>query len=72
MFTYKLWEYYIKTYWLIDWNASYRPLNFSAITVNLFRGCIIVLCSFVTLCLDIIAMPIYIVAFIVWFIMECE
>lgn len=67
MLTYKIWESYIDNYWY-----KLEPLDYSEVLENVFAGFMNVLCSVITICLDIIAIPFYIIAFIIWFMRGCE
>lgn len=66
MLTYKLWETYIYENWAYEYN-----LDFCDISIRIALALLYAVISLFTICVDILAIPIYIIAFIVWYIREC-
>lgn len=60
MITYNIWKDYKEN----NWSCHYY--DYSEICLNLFLGLVQIILTPITLALDIILIPLYFIAFIVW------
>lgn len=66
MITYKLWETYI------DENWGWREYDYDEIVFNVLWAIPVIILSIFTIMLDILFIPFYIVAYIIWYIQESK
>ena len=67
MLTYEIWN----TYYYMEWKNE-ENLSINEIVDKVFEGFVRLLITPVTLVFDIISIPFYIIAFIIWFMRGCE
>lgn len=66
MITYKVWKIYVDEYW--GWGAY----DFEDIALNVLMSIPYILISIFSIPLDILCIPFYIVALIIWMARGCE